>query len=106
MAQVKPLLEAMGRGVVDMGPLPRTAAVTKLVGNSFIIGFAELVAETLALGEASGVPTAAVGSLMTQMFPGPIPQGANATHGRTKQWCCIWSTSNKLDRRVRGIVLY
>lgn len=77
--QVRPLLDAMGRGVVDVGPNPRTAAVTKLVGNSFIVGFAELLAETLALGEAQGVPTPVVANLATQLFPGPIPQGAPAS---------------------------
>eukprot|EP00884_Botryococcus_braunii_P003609 jgi/Botrbrau1/13249/Bobra.0199s0016.1 len=64
----------MGRGVMDVGPQERAASVVKLVGNSFIVGFAELVAETLTLGEANGVPPAFLAGLMTEMFPGPIPQ--------------------------------
>ena len=35
--QVRPLLEAMGRGVVDMGDDPAAAAAAKLVGNFMII---------------------------------------------------------------------
>ena len=36
-AQVRPLLEAMGRGVVELGDDPATAAAAKLVGNFMII---------------------------------------------------------------------
>lgn len=43
-AQVRPLLEAMGRGVVELGDDPATAAAAKLVGNFMIISQASLFA--------------------------------------------------------------
>ena len=43
-AQVRPLLEAMGRDVVDLGDDPATAAAAKLVGNFMIISQASLPA--------------------------------------------------------------
>ena len=36
-AQVRPLLEAMGRGVIELGDDPAAAAAAKLVGNFMII---------------------------------------------------------------------
>lgn len=74
-AQVKPLLEAMGQGILDCGDDVRAGNAMKLVGNFFIVSFVELLAEGMALGEKNGVQRQWVLDFITRLFPGHITKG-------------------------------
>jgi 3-hydroxyisobutyrate dehydrogenase-like beta-hydroxyacid dehydrogenase len=75
MWQVKPLLEAIGQGVLDCGDDVRSGNAMKLVGNFFIVSFVELVAEGMTLGEKNGVQRQWVVDFITRLFPGFITKG-------------------------------
>lgn len=47
------------------------APTLKLIGNSLILGFMEVMAESITAGEKSGIGAPAVLGLITDMFPAP-----------------------------------
>jgi len=65
------LVPAAGRMVFDLGGNVEKVAAFKLLGNSFIIGTIELLAETHTLAEKTGVGMQAFHDLMGAMFPAP-----------------------------------
>ncbi|KAK9845377.1 hypothetical protein WJX81_004942 [Elliptochloris bilobata] len=75
MEQVRPLLQAMGRGVIELGADPAAAAAVKLIGNFLVVSQVELLAEALNLGDRSGVPRDVVVSIVEKLFPGAIIPG-------------------------------
>lgn len=44
----------------------------KLIGNSLILGFMEVMSESITLGEKTGVGASAVHALLSDLFPNPI----------------------------------
>ncbi len=75
LAQVKPLLEAIGQGILDCGDDPRAGNAMKLVGNFFISSWMELVAEGMTLAEKNGVARQSIVDFVTRLFPGHITAG-------------------------------
>ena len=53
--QVRPLLEAMGRGVIDVGDRPELGHILKLCGNFWITSMVELIAESMTLADKTGL---------------------------------------------------
>ncbi|CAL8467100.1 g6636 [Coccomyxa elongata] len=74
-ARVKPLLEAIGQGILDCGDDPRAGNAMKLVGNFFISSWMELVAEGMTLAEKNGIARQSVVDFVTRLFPGHITTG-------------------------------
>ncbi|KAK9916515.1 hypothetical protein WJX75_003594 [Coccomyxa subellipsoidea] len=73
--RVKPLLEAIGQGILDCGDDARAGSAMKLVGNFFISSWIELAAEGMTLGEKNGVARETVLDFITKLFPGFITTG-------------------------------
>lgn len=65
------LVPACARKVIDLGGNVEKAAAFKLLGNSFIVGTIELLAETQTLAEKVGVGAEAFHHLIVDMFPAP-----------------------------------
>ncbi|KAG9314152.1 NAD(P)-binding protein [Chiua virens] len=61
----------VGRKVIDLGGNIEKAPTFKLIGNGMIMGANELLAETLTLGEKSGVGAHAVYDLVKEIMPAP-----------------------------------
>jgi 3-hydroxyisobutyrate dehydrogenase-like beta-hydroxyacid dehydrogenase len=73
--RVKPILEALGQGIFDMGESPAAAHVMKLVGNFWIMSAIETMAEGLAMAEKNGLdPARAVEMLGQTLFACTIYQ--------------------------------
>ncbi len=73
--RVRPLLDALGQGVFDMGEEPAAANVAKLVGNFWIMSAIETMAEGFALAEKNGLDPARVVDLLgSTLFACPIYQ--------------------------------
>jgi 3-hydroxyisobutyrate dehydrogenase-like beta-hydroxyacid dehydrogenase len=72
-AIARPVAEALGQGVSDLGDDPAAANVVKLCGN-FLIGAAiEAMAEAFTLAEKAGIDRAAACSVLTQtLFASPV----------------------------------
>jgi len=66
------LVPAVSRKVIDLGGNVEKAAAMKLIGNSFILGSLELIAETQTLADKSGVGAEQVHSFISDMFPVPF----------------------------------
>ena len=73
---MRPLLEAMGRGVLDAGDSARLGYVMKLVGNFFIMSMTELIGEGMTVADKTGLQRGAVLHFLQESFPGPITGGA------------------------------
>ncbi|KAK9842643.1 hypothetical protein WJX74_000009 [Apatococcus lobatus] len=73
--KVRPLLEAMGRAVIDVGDRPELGQTLKLCGNFWITSMVELIAESMTLADKTGVPREVFTSLITNMYPGPFIGG-------------------------------
>jgi 3-hydroxyisobutyrate dehydrogenase-like beta-hydroxyacid dehydrogenase len=74
-AQVKPLLDAIGRAVFDFGEEPGAANVVKLCGNFLIAAALEALAEALTMAEKSGVERGAVAEMLGKtLFVCPVYQ--------------------------------
>jgi 3-hydroxyisobutyrate dehydrogenase-like beta-hydroxyacid dehydrogenase len=73
--QVLPYLEAMGRGVLDVGDSARLGHVMKLVGNYYIMSMIELVAEGMTLADKNGLQRDSVVQFLKGAFQGPITGG-------------------------------
>ncbi|CAL1694656.1 unnamed protein product [Somion occarium] len=65
------LVPAVGRKIIDLGGNLEKAPTFKLIGNSFILGTLEILAETLTLGEKSGIPANQVYGLIKDIMPAP-----------------------------------
>jgi 3-hydroxyisobutyrate dehydrogenase-like beta-hydroxyacid dehydrogenase len=75
-ARVRPILDAMGRQIFDMGEDPGAANVLKLVGNFMIVSAIEAISEGLALAEKSGLDRAAVAAMLSStLLACPLYQG-------------------------------
>ncbi|KAK9806504.1 hypothetical protein WJX73_004735 [Symbiochloris irregularis] len=74
-AKCMPLLEAMGKQVMDFGDNPANGTVTKLIGNFFISSLIEMFSEGMTLAKANGVSQQDIADLAGQLMPGPIPTG-------------------------------
>ncbi|KAG1757840.1 NAD(P)-binding protein [Suillus lakei] len=65
------LVPAVGRKVIDLGGNIEKAPTMKLIGNGMIMGMNELLAETLTLGEKSGIGQQTVYDLVKEIMPAP-----------------------------------
>jgi len=73
--RARPILDAMGQGVFDLGELPEAAHVAKVAGNFLIASAIEAMGEAFALVEKSGVQRAAFAELMARtIFACPLYQ--------------------------------
>lgn len=73
--RTRPLLEALGQGIFDMGEQPSAANVVKLVGNFLIASAMEAMAEAFTLAEKHGLDRSAVKDMFAQtLFASPIYQ--------------------------------
>jgi len=61
----------VGRKVIDLGGNIEKACTFKLIGNGLIMGANELLAETLTLGDKSGIGAQAVLNLVKDIMPAP-----------------------------------
>ncbi|KAG1825670.1 NAD(P)-binding protein [Suillus subaureus] len=66
------LVPAVGRKVIDLGENVEKAPTLKLIGNGMIMSINELLAETLTLGEKSGIGQQTVYDLVKEIMPAPI----------------------------------
>ncbi|CAE7140915.1 unnamed protein product [Rhizoctonia solani] len=66
------LVPSVARKVIDLGGNVEKAAAMKLIGNSFILGALELIAETQTLADKAGVGAEQVDSFLNDMFPVPL----------------------------------
>ncbi|QRW09326.1 NAD binding domain of 6-phosphogluconate dehydrogenase [Ceratobasidium sp. AG-Ba] len=66
------LVPAVSRKVIDLGGNVEKAASMKLIGNAFILGSLELIAETQTLADKSGVGAEQVDAFINDMFPVPL----------------------------------
>jgi 3-hydroxyisobutyrate dehydrogenase-like beta-hydroxyacid dehydrogenase len=65
------LVPAVGRKVLDLGENVEKASTLKLIGNGNLAAALELLAETLTLGEKSGIGQQTVYDLITDIMPAP-----------------------------------
>jgi 3-hydroxyisobutyrate dehydrogenase-like beta-hydroxyacid dehydrogenase len=83
--RVRPILDAVGQGVFDLGDDPGAANVVKLCGNFLIAAAMEAMGEAFALAQKNGIEPADVARLLGQtLFSCPIYQnyGAAIAEGR------------------------
>ncbi|KIO08519.1 hypothetical protein M404DRAFT_23065 [Pisolithus tinctorius Marx 270] len=66
------MLPGVGRKVIDLGGNIEKAPTLKLIGNGMIMGANELLAETLTLGEKSGIGAQTVQNLVKEIMPAPL----------------------------------
>jgi 3-hydroxyisobutyrate dehydrogenase-like beta-hydroxyacid dehydrogenase len=84
VAKVRPLLDAIGQQVVDLGEDPVQANVVKLTGNFLIASALEAMGEAVALVRRYGVdPVQYMEFLTTTLFAAPIYKnyGMKIAHG-------------------------
>ena len=70
----RPLLQAMGRGVIVVGEEPHLANVMKLVTNFVVFSINETLSEAFTLAEKAGVNSAPILEMLQILFPSPIIQ--------------------------------
>jgi len=63
------IVPAMGRKIIDMGGNVEKAPALKLIGNAFILGSIELLAETMTLADKSGVGASNFYDIIKELFP-------------------------------------
>lgn len=74
--KIRPLLEAIGRGVFDFGEEPGAANAVKLSGNFLIAAAMESMAEAFAMMEKSGIDRVKAAQMLTStLFACPVYQG-------------------------------
>jgi len=72
VARVRPLLEALGRRVFELGSEPRAAAATKLANNMLLACAIEAMGEAFSLVQKCGAPPAAFYDVVTDgLFASP-----------------------------------
>ena len=69
------MMECIGQGILDCGDSPSAGNAMKLVGNSVIVSFIELMAEAMTLGEKNGVQRQWIVDFVRKLFPGHITTG-------------------------------
>jgi 3-hydroxyisobutyrate dehydrogenase-like beta-hydroxyacid dehydrogenase len=86
VARCKPLFEAMGQGVVEMGEAPEHASLFKLCGNFIIASLIEMFGEALTLGEKAGLDPQKLSAALSRILfaDAPIPSGYAARLGATQ----------------------
>lgn len=73
--RVRPVLEALGQGVFEVGDEPAHANVVKLCGNFLIVAAMEAMAEAFTLAEKSGVSRETIYNVLTRTtFANPLYQ--------------------------------
>ena len=73
LATAKPLFEAIGQKVFEVGPTPSSASLVKLCGNFMILSSIEALAEAMTLAEKGGVAKAKLLEVLTgSLFDAPI----------------------------------
>jgi 3-hydroxyisobutyrate dehydrogenase-like beta-hydroxyacid dehydrogenase len=77
LARCKPLFDALGQGMVEMGEVPEHASLMKICGNFVIASLIEMFGEAFTLGEKAGLDPQALSAALTRiLFAGaPIPSG-------------------------------
>jgi 3-hydroxyisobutyrate dehydrogenase-like beta-hydroxyacid dehydrogenase len=77
LARCKPLFEAMGQAVVEMGDVPEHASLLKICGNFMIASLIEMFGEAFALGEKAGADPARYAAALSRILfaNAPIPSG-------------------------------
>ncbi|HQR52564.1 MAG TPA: NAD(P)-dependent oxidoreductase [Burkholderiales bacterium] len=74
-ARARPVLEALGQAVYDLGEDPAGANVVKLAGNFLILSAVEAMAEAFTLAQKNGVDPATLAKLFGEtLFACPIYQ--------------------------------
>ena len=72
-ARVRPVLESLSQGIVDIGEAPDAAPIGKIAGNFLIASATEAMGEAFALLEKSGVDARVFHDLMSKsLFACPI----------------------------------
>lgn len=69
------IVPGVGRKIMDFGSNPEKAASFKLIGNSFILGQIEILAETMTLAEKTGVGAGRFFEFIEEFFPAPSAIG-------------------------------
>lgn len=72
LARARPLLEAMGQGVVEVGADPVLANTVKLAGNHVIGAMLQTLGESFALVRKAGVPAEQFLDIINRLFKSPV----------------------------------
>jgi hypothetical protein len=81
--QAKPYLEAIGKGVLDVGDRTRSSGALKLIGNFFVSSMIELIAEGTALADKNDIPQSALLEVLNLLYPSPIVEVSCSTVWRS-----------------------
>lgn len=86
LSRCKPLFDAMGQGIVEMGEVPEHASLTKICGNFLIAAMIEMFGEAFALAEKAGADPQKLASALSRILfaDAPIPSGYAARVTATK----------------------
>lgn len=71
-SRARPLLEAMGQGVIEVGDDPHSATTVKLAGNHVIAGMMQSLGESFALVRKAGVPAEQFLDIVNRLFKSPV----------------------------------
>lgn len=75
LQRVRPVLEALSQGVIEVGEDPPLANIVKLCGNFLIVAAMEAMAEAFTMAEKSGMPRETIYNVLTQtVFANPLYQ--------------------------------
>jgi len=69
------VVPSIGRKIVDLGESVEKPSALKLIGNSFILGNVELLAETMTFADKSGVGASVYLDVIKELFPAPPIEG-------------------------------
>lgn len=73
--RVRPVLDALGQGIIDFGEKPGAANIIKLSGNYLILAATQAMAEAFTLAEKNGIARTAVADFFGKtLFACPIYQ--------------------------------
>lgn len=72
LARVRPLLDALGQGVVEVGADPVLATTVKLAGNHMIGAMIEALGESFALVRKTGLPAEQFLDVINRLFNSPV----------------------------------
>ena len=77
LSRCKPLFDAMGQGIVEMGEVPEHASLTKICGNFVIASMIEMFGEAFALAEKAGLDPQKLSAAISRILfaDAPIPSG-------------------------------
>ena len=77
LSRCRPLFEAMGQGIVEMGEVPEHATLAKICGNFLIASLIEMFAEAFTLGEKAGLDAQKLSAALARILfaDAPIPAG-------------------------------